>query len=104
MSYYVEIRSSEGTGLRGTIYFNAAGGDPLGESVIPIGGTNVDPPEGTMHYLVTAPGYNFYGTSQLYEDGNTFTLVKPEPVLLYTLIGGVVAYIIARLTLKKGHG
>lgn len=104
MSYFVEIKNFSGTGLRGTIYFNGAGGDPLGESVVPVGGWDVDVPDGTIHYLITAPGYSAYGTSYLSPDGNTFTLVKAENVALYALAGAAVAYIVARLTLKRGHG
>lgn len=105
MSYNVQIRNQSGQGLRGTLYFNAAGGDALGEAIIPVGGADVDPPDGTFHFMVTSPGYGFLSTSQLYEEGNIFTLYKEENVLLYALGGAAVAYLVAWLTLKKRkHG
>ncbi len=91
MTYHVVLRSEVGEGLNGSIMFYNDEGEALGEQGIHVYGTDIydsDIPAGTTHYRFIATGYNWYGTSILY-DNNTITLVKEVPVLRYLLFGGI---------------
>jgi hypothetical protein len=100
MPYNIKIQNFDGVPLAGTLYLFDSAGNEIGSAGISAGGSTLDDSEitGATHFRVTAPGYSWYGTSQLY-DTNTFTLSKE--VKTYTvayIIGGLVAgYLLSKM-------
>lgn len=103
MKYNIDLRGEKGEVLDGYVEMYDASGTALGQVAIHGQGYLIDSdiPEGVTHYRFFAPGYHWYGTSQLF-DTNTITLIEETPILKYVLIGaaGVGAFLLLKRFLK----
>jgi hypothetical protein len=100
MPYNIKIQTFDGVPLAGTLYMFDSAGDEIGSAGISAGGSTLDESEieGATHFRVTAPGYSWYGTSQLY-DTNTFTLSKEvQTHTVAYIVGALVAgYVLTKM-------
>jgi hypothetical protein len=101
MPYKVKIQSEQLAPLAGVMYF-FLNGDRIGEALIPAGGTTLtdEQVEIADRYTVTADGYAWYGTSNLYDD-NVFTLAKSPKTGLYVAIALVGGFVLSKLAKFK---
>jgi hypothetical protein len=101
MPYKVIIQNEQGEPLAGVVYF-WLDGDRLGEAIIPAGGTTLtdEQVEIADRFTVTADGYHFYGTSNLYDD-NIFTLARKVNTGLYVAVALVGGFILSKLVKFK---
>lgn len=93
MPYNVQIKNSQGQPLPGTVYFYDADGTEVGLATVAPGGSDMEPwqVEAARHFWITSPGYSSYGTSVLFQEGNTFTLSRSVPPIAYYVLGGIAA-------------
>jgi len=99
MPYNVRIQNEQGQPLPGTVYFYDAAGDAIGEATVAPAGSDLsaDIVERSAHFWVVSPGYSRYGTSTIYEDGNTFTLIRSVPTITYLGLGAVGVLVLVKL-------
>lgn len=97
MPYNVKIQNFDGVSLAGVLLLYDSTGEQIGEAHISAGGSTLsdDDIAGADHIRVTSPGYNWYGTTSLY-DTNVFTLSKKPQIVLYVGLG-----VLAGILLKK---
>ncbi len=97
MPYNVRIQNFDGLGLAGSLLLFDAIGEQIGEAHISSGGSTLtdDDLNGADHIRVTAPGYNYYGTTQLYDD-NLFTLSRKPPIVLYAAVGALAGMLLQK--------
>lgn len=101
MPYNIIIQNEQGEPLRGTVHFFLEGVE-IGEAGISPGGSTIsdEEVEGADHYRIDADGYNWYGTSNLY-DTSTFTLTKKPQTGLYIAVALVAGFAFSKLVKFK---
>lgn len=99
MNYYIEIKNFEGVPLDGTLFLYKQD-NQIGAWGVPVGGTTFtdDDIAGADHFRITADGYGWYGTSNLY-DTNVFTLDKlqKERTALWLALGAAGGFALFKL-------
>lgn len=99
MPYNIKIINEQGQPLPGTVYFSNAAGAEIGLATVAPGGSDLEvwQVDEAAHFWITSPGYSPYGTSTLYQEGNTFTLFRSVPTFVYWGLGAVAALVVMKL-------
>ncbi len=106
MPYRIIIRDNQTKAdIRGVVYLYDSNGNAIGESWIPIGGSEIDdsPSWGdAVHIEVNADGYYTYGldTAQMF-DSTIVYLVRREVTWKAYVVGGLIVYVGMNLLAKR---
>ena len=103
MNYYIEIKNFEGIPLAGTVFLYKQDNQLGAWSIAPDGTTLTDEDiAGADHFRITAEGYGWYGTTNLYGT-NVFTLDKlqKERTALWLTLGLAGGFVLFKLVKFK---
>jgi hypothetical protein len=93
----IKVVNDKGESIRASLFFYDENGQGLGESVIPVGGIEVDRIEGATRFRFVADGFKDAVITDLYEyDNTTIEMIPTFRWLLPAVAGGLAVYLISK--------